>query len=419
MSDLVSRFDGSSLTGALSREAAALNNTAKATNDTAHNLAAEQTIAGRSRNTFQEIYHSHMGGEAAGYIENDVRYYIRGAGAPVDSQVKTHLSLLGEASFFPVQDAKGDTYYTRVGTFNYNATNQMENHFGMKLLYTPATGGVVPSTPGALSVLDCSNLVSNALQTSAITFRCGVSGNVGDSVTKAITVYDSGGTPRTLNYVFTRNADVGSDQSWNLKIQAPSSSTVSAPYAAGITILFNADGTPASFNGSTTPPTLSVTCPGGNSIAAAMNLGTVNGSDGVVRISGGQSRLQVQVNGNTSGVFKFLETTEDGYIYANYDNNQRELIGRLGVGVFNNPDGLERLDRGLYLASARSGAATAKYIGDTPAGKVAVGALESSTVETIPQMAKMIERQHQFNNLTSSYGTIKSMLDKISNLRNG
>lgn len=419
MSDIVSRYDGSTLTGALSREATALNNTAKATNDTAHNLAAEQTIAGRPRNTFQDVYYSHMGGEAAGYIENDVRYYIRGAGAPVDSQVKTHLSLLGEGSFFPVQDANGNEYYTRVGTFNYNTTNQIENHFGMKLLYVPAVDGVLPAAPGeGLSVLDCSGLTSNAVQTSAITFRCGISGDVGSSMTRAITVYDDQGTSRTLNYVFTRNPDAGGNQSWNLTLQAPHNSTMNAPYFAGITILFNADGSPASFNGAATPPDLSVTCPDGASITAAMNLGTVNGSDGVIRINGGQSRLQVQVNGHTSGVFKFLETTEDGYIYANYDNNQRELIGRLAVGVFNNPDGLEMLDRGLYLASPRSGTATAIYIGETPAGKVAVGALESSTVETIPQMAKMIERQHQFNNLTSTYGTVKSMLDKISNLRN-
>lgn len=85
--------------------------------------------------------------------------------------------------------------------------------------------------------------------------------------------------------------------------------------------------------------------------------------------------------------------------------------------MFNNPDGLEMLDRGLYLPSTHSGTAISTYIGETPAGNVAVGALEGSTIETIPQMAKMIERQHQFNNLTSTYSTVKSMLDKISHLR--
>ena len=58
MTDAVSRFDNSTLTGALNRDAVALNNIAKATNDTAHNLAAESTIAGRSRNTFQNVYYS-------------------------------------------------------------------------------------------------------------------------------------------------------------------------------------------------------------------------------------------------------------------------------------------------------------------------------------------------------------------------
>ena len=419
MTDMVSRFDGSTLGGALSREAVALNNTAKATNDTSHNLAAEQTIAGRARNTFQDIYYSHMGSESSGYIENDVRYYIRGAGAPVDSQVKTHLSLLGDASFFPVQDADGNQFFTRVGTFNHNASNQMENHFGMKLLYSPAVGGVQPATPGALSVLDCSNLTSTASGTNQITFRCGLNGDVGDSVTRAITVHDSLGTPRTLNYVFERNADwqLGCE-SWNLKLQAPANSTMNAPYLAGITVNFDINGYPASFNGAVTPPALSVTCPGGASIAAAMKLGTVGQPDGVIRITGGQSRLQVIANGYSSGIFKSIETNENGVIYANYDNGQQQLVGRLAVGMFNNPDGLEMLANGLYLPnSKRSGEVSYKYVGETPAGKVAVGALESSTIETIPQMAKMIERQQQFNNMTSSYSTIKQMLDKISNLR--
>ena len=134
MTDAVSRFDNSTLTGALNRDAVALNNIAKATNDTAHNLAAESTIAGRSRNTFQNVYYSYMGGEAAGILENDVQYYIRGAGTPMDSQVKTHLSLLGDASFFPVQDADGNQFFTRVGTFDYNAKNQMQNHANMMSL---------------------------------------------------------------------------------------------------------------------------------------------------------------------------------------------------------------------------------------------------------------------------------------------
>ena len=424
MTDAVSRFDNSTLTGALSRDAVALNNIAKATNDTAHNLSAESTIAGRSRNTFQNVYYSYMGGEAAGILENDVQYYIRGAGTPMDSQVKTHLSLLGDASFFPVQDADGNQYFTRVGTFYCGPTNEMQNHFGMKLLYTPAVNGVLPATPGDLSVLDCSNMTSSAVATSQISFRCGLSGAEGDSVTRAITVFDSSGTPRTLNYVFTRNADWSdgdsSGQSWSLKIQAPVGSTVNGDYSASspVTIKFDANGCPASFNDNATPPALSITCPESSSINAKMNLGTVGQPDGVIRLKGGQSRLQVKVDGHAAGVFKSLETEENGNLYAKFDNGQSELVGRLAVGVFNNPDGLEMLDRGLYLENTRrSGSVSYSYIGEGSAGEVAVGALESSTIETIPQMAKMIERQQQFNNIITAYSGKKDLWELINSLR--
>jgi len=447
MSDLVPRFDNSTLAGALNRDAIALNNTAKSTNDTAHNLAAEATVAGRSRHTFQNVYYSYMGGESAGILENNVHYHIRGAGAPVSSQVDTHLSLLGDASFFPVQDANGNQYFTRVGTFGYNAENKIQNHFGMQLLYAPAVNGVLPTNLSntSLSVLDCSssNLSSNAIQTSEITFRCGLSGNIGSSVTRAVSVYDSSGTPRTLNYVFTRNADwadsSGTGQSWSLTIQAPANSTINGAYSAGDPsnsvpanpVIINFDPTnkyPLSFNGNTTPPDLNITCPGGASITPSMNLGTVGQPDGVIVINGGQSRLQVQVNGQTSGAFKTLNFDENGNIYGNFDNGKSELIGRLVVGCFNNPDGLEMLEKGLYLQNNSketignttynkgSGDVTYCYIGENSAGKVAVGALESSTVEIIPQMAQMIERLQRFNNMTTVFNSIDELYDALNSI---
>jgi flagellar hook protein FlgE len=150
-----------------------------------------------------------------------------------------------------------------------------------------------------------------------------------------------------------------------------------------------------------------------------MNLGTVGQPNGVIRVTGGQSRLQVQANGQTTGVFKSLEITENGNIYANFDNGQSELVGRLAVGLFNNPDGLEMLASGLYSPNAkRSGNVTYSYVGETPAGNVAVGALESSTVETIPQMAKMIERQQQFNNIITAYSSKKDLLELLNSLSN-
>jgi flagellar hook protein FlgE len=149
-----------------------------------------------------------------------------------------------------------------------------------------------------------------------------------------------------------------------------------------------------------------------------MNLGTVGQPDGVIRLKGGQSRLQVKVDGHAAGVFKSLETEENGNLYAKFDNGQSELVGRLAVGVFNNPDGLEMLEYGLYLPNIKkSGNVTYAYIGEAIAGNVAVGALESSTIETIPQMAKMIERQQQFNNIITAYSGKKDLWELINSLR--
>jgi flagellar hook protein FlgE len=290
---------------------------------------------------------------------------------------------------------------------------------------------VLPSTPSGLQVLNCSNFTSTGTATSQITFKCGLAGNVGDSVTRAITVYDSSGTPRSLNYVFTRLADVGGLQAWNLEIQAPSGSTVVGAYSAGnpsnstvaapVTIQFDASGCPASFTynavSSSTPPALNITCPGSNTISASMNLGTVGQPNGVIQIAGGESRLQVIENGNKPGNFSSIFFDETGNIYARFDNGQTTLVGALAVGVFNNPDGLVMLDQGLFLTNTTlSGSPTYSFLGQSLSGNVAVGALESSTIETIPQMAKMIERQQQFNNMVTVYNTINDMLELLNTL---
>lgn len=445
MTDLVPRYDNSTISGAMSRNAIALNNTAKATNDTAHNLAAESTVAGRPRHTFQSVYYSYMGGEAAGILENNVQYYIRGVGTPVDSLVDTHLALLGDSSFLLVKNPEGNTYFTRVGTFSLNSENQLENHFGMKLLYAPAVNGVLPADPATASfqTLDFSNISSDSVQTSEIKLSCGLNAKIGDSVARAVTVHDSSGTPRTLNYVFTRNADWtgggGSGQSWALTVQAPAGSTVNGAYSAGIPsnpstaqpviINFDDKGRPLTFNGDSTPPNIDITCPDDATILSEMKLGTVGKSDGVMVIKSGSSRLKIQANGHSAGTFKSPQIDENGNIYASFNNGQRELVGRIAVGHFNNPNGLEMLDKGLYLPnnsvqkigiheySAGSGLPIYHYIGDGAAGKVAVGALESSTIETIPQMAEMIQRVQQFNNMTTSYNSLVEVAELINSLK--
>lgn len=442
MIDLIPRYDNSTITGALNKNAIALNNTAKATNDTAHNLSAESTVAGRPRHTFQNVYYSYAAGETAGLLENHVQYQIRGTGAPVESLVDTHLSLLGDASYFLVQDPQGKQFFTRVGTFSLNANKQLENHFNMKLLYAPAVNGVLPTDLSAIHFqpLDFSAISSDAKQTSEISFSCGLTGNVGDSFSRAVTVYDSSGQPRTLNYVFTRNADwAASNQSWSLVVQAPSGSTVNGAYSAGspsnpqstnpVVINFDSNGLPSSFNGVNTPPEISITCPNGSTIEAAMKLGTTGKPDGVMVINGSQSRLKIQANGQSSGTFKSPHIDQDGNIYASFSNGQRELVGRIIVGCFNNPDGFEILEKGLYLPrnntqiigtqsyQTGSGLPIYQYLGEGNAGKVAVGAIESSTIEIIPQMAKMIQQVQQFNNMTTSFNSLVEVEELINSLK--
>lgn len=439
--------DLASLNVALNRTAAGLKQIAGAQANTAHNLNAEQAVAGKSRETFFTIYDVDGGQDAiptssnaAGMIEGKTRNHIGKSGLPVQSMERTHMALTGDRCFFPVKDSEGNLFYTRVGSFKPNGSNLYANQFGMILQYVPAdNAGNIPSTLSAsnLQPLSMANQSISSLTSDSITVGAGLGGSIGNIVQKNFNVIDASGTPRTLMFNFQRiDLPPGSAnaQAWRLVANGPTGSVVQgdavSPYgnpAFGLVIEFDTSGKPAAFKqgdgagGYSVPltnlPTLNINWPGGVAPSTInLSLGNIGQTNGVMTISGGQSFLKVVSNGYQSGTLNSMEFDENGRIYGSFSNGQTKFLGRLALGMLNNPDAMLPTSNACYLPTSDngigddySGSVSFEYAGENATGQVAVGALESSNVDVITEMSRMVQRELQFSVITTASHTTKNM----------
>lgn len=107
---------------------------------------------------------------------------------------------------------------------------------------------------------------------------------------------------------------------------------------------------------------------------------------------------------------------EDGMVSVKRSNdNSIEEIGQLLLVKFPNPAGLDSLGKNMYKETMASGEAVESYQGD--AGEVLQGFLETSNVQIVEEMIKMITAQRSYEINSKSIQTADEMLQMANNLR--
>jgi flagellar hook protein FlgE len=137
----------------------------------------------------------------------------------------------------------------------------------------------------------------------------------------------------------------------------------------------------------------------------------------------GQSTVQVGFtqDGLESGAFEGFDIRPDGTIVGNYSGGGSQVLYRLPIAVFTNPDALQAVNGNMYLATLRpegldeedgglfSGEATFRLLGDEFA-ELNVGALEQSNVDLADNLSMMIVTQRAY----SSAATVVRTADEMS-----
>ena len=118
--------------------------------------------------------------------------------------------------------------------------------------------------------------------------------------------------------------------------------------------------------------------------------------------------------GEMSGV----SISNNGMIYASYDNGQTKLLGQIAVANFANASGLSKEGDNLYSATLNSGEFDG--IGEdvtAGGGSFSTGVLEMSNVDLAAEFTEMITTQRGYQANSRIITTSDSLLEELVNLK--
>jgi flagellar hook protein FlgE len=204
----------------------------------------------------------------------------------------------------------------------------------------------------------------------------------------------------------------------SLTVTPSSASISSAAFTlapASPAVSFNGDGTPAAFN----VASLSVAgwSTGARDSSVTLNLGTLNGTDGVTQFSSDYTVNQVDQNGVKFGAFSGVSISETGIVSANFDNGLSRAIYKIPLVSFTNANGLISKNGNAFLASDNSGVPVLGGAKSGGLGSISSGALESSTVDLGTEFTNMIVAQRAYSANTKIITTVDDMLNELVQIK--
>ena len=98
-------------------------------------------------------------------------------------------------------------------------------------------------------------------------------------------------------------------------------------------------------------------------------------------------------------------------------NNRKVTIAQLGIGMFSNPNGLEKAGGNLYRETSSSGDVVITTAYNNGAGKVEGGGLEMSNVDLASEFTDMIVTQRGFQANSRIITVSDTLLEELINLK--
>ncbi|WP_019136074.1 flagellar hook protein FlgE [Cellulomonas massiliensis] len=300
----------------------------------------------------------------------------------------TDMMIQGDG-FFVVRKGN-ETYYTRAGSFDFDATGQMVlPGEGALVQGWMAVNGVI-DTNGPLSDLKVpAGSVMGAVASSSATYAGNLDSAAADGtvLNRTIDLYDATGASRTLTLTFTKAAT-----GWSLAAGDGTATVASTP------VTFAA-------NGRITSPT-SLTVGG-----VAVDLSTLTGYAGLDTVKA------TAQDGQAAGTLQSFALGADGTITGSFSNGLKQVIGRIALGAFTNPAGLEKAGGSLFRTTVNSGDPAIGTAGTGGRGSLAGGALEMSNVDLSSEFTSLIVAQRGFQANSRVITTSDEVLQELVNLK--
>lgn len=151
--------------------------------------------------------------------------------------------------------------------------------------------------------------------------------------------------------------------------------------------------------------------------------GTSQENNGGVATLGGNSGTLASKGalgcGRKTGAMTGVSISQNGEIYASYDNGMSKLLGQIAVATFANASGLEKQGDNLYSATQNSGDfdGIGQDITADGTGSITTGALEMSNVDLSSEFTEMITTQRGFQANSRIITVSDTLLEELTNLK--
>jgi len=367
-----------------------------------------ETLMAQSLGVGQNSAQVGMGVGSVGTTTDYTQGTITTTSGPMDAAIQ------GDG-FFVVQNAAGQTLYTRDGSFQVNAAGNVETATGENVQGWPAVNGVVNANGavGNLTVPLGTTVPAVATANMGVTVNLNAQSAVGATFSAPVQVYDSLGTAHTLSVNFTETA--ANAWSYTVTIPAADLATGGTPQVGSGTLAFNSSGVLTS---PTTAQTVAIT--GLADGAAAMNINwNLNNSAGTPTIT--QYAEASGVGGTTqdgaaAGQITDVSLENGGLLVANYSNGQQTTVGQLALASIPNPESLTSVGDNCLQASASTGAISVGAANSAGRGQVLAGSLESSTVDMATEFTKLLTYERGYQAASRVITTSDQLLQDTMNL---
>ena len=137
----------------------------------------------------------------------------------------------------------------------------------------------------------------------------------------------------------------------------------------------------------------------------------LNNQGQVVTSSGYLLQPTITVPANTLSITVGTDGIVSALVQGNVTPSQ---IGQIQTAQFINPTGLQPIGENLYYETAASGAPTVGNPGSNGLGNIYQGSLESSNVNVVEELVKLIETQRAYEMNAKSIETVDGMLKYLS-----
>lgn len=430
-----------SLYGALFSGVSGLNAQSQALGMISDNISNVNTVGYKTRSAaFSTLvtrqtsnFHSPGGVRSAPVSQVDKQGLLQSASSP------TSIALSGDGFFVVTTDPQAgpnDTRaYTRAGQFTTDAAGFLRTPSGHYLQgwVTDNQGNPISTNTSVLSGLETvrvSTVSGSAVATSEVEIGANLpaSAAVGATETTNVQVFDSLGVSHNITFTWTKTAA----NAWTATAVAPDATPTAGRETGGggvtpysIDIVFNSDGTPASFDGVVGPPPalhFDSWTSGATASTIDLDWGTAGAvgtaqADGLTQFSSTYSTTFVNQNGVQFGNFVGVNVNEEGLVTALFDNGENLRIYKIPVATFPNPNGLDARSGTVFTQSENSGGFFLRNAGEANAGQIVPSALEASTTDLASEFTNMIITQRSYSAATRVITTADDMLDELIRIR--